>query len=71
MTWEVCAGELAVSTMRYVVPEGARPGTVGVEVDGRPKSTTTEVDGEAVEVRLEQPMVVPAGSSLRVNIALG
>jgi non-lysosomal glucosylceramidase len=68
--WDVCVGELAVATMRYAVPAGAKLGTVVVEIDGQPQPATAGADGDAITITLARPVVVPAGGSLQVSIGL-
>jgi hypothetical protein len=68
---EVKFGTLKVKELLCELPEGAKPAEVSARVSNRKVDLGFDLDGAGLRVAFSKPVVLEAGSVLKVNIATG
>ena len=68
---DVAYGTLTVRELVFELPKGAAPATLAVSLDGRGVPAWHQLVGQRLGLALAEPLVVKAGSSLKIAVALG
>jgi len=68
--WEVLSGELAVQSMRYMLPRGAKLRTIALELAARVEAARVEQRDSLVDIDLAQMLNVTADQPLVVRMGL-